>query len=195
LKELIENILYYDYIIWYHLNVLWRSPFLDWMVPFIRNQWTWAPLYVFLLAFMLINFGKRGAIWCLFFLLTFAISDQISSQILKEIFQRTRPCFDPHFSNICKLIVPCGGGYSLPSSHATNHFALALFIIHTLKDKAKWILPAALFWAIIVCYAQVYVGVHFPLDVTFGAMIGAIIGRATGGLFLRLITLDNSAKN
>lgn len=141
---------------------------------------------------MLLNFGKKGALWCVFFLLTFAISDQISAHFLKEFFQRTRPCFDPNFSKMCRLLVPCGGGYSFPSSHAANHFALAVFSIYSLQDKGKWILPAFIFWAGIVCYAQVYVGVHFPLDVVFGAMVGIFVGGITGKLFAGHISLESA---
>lgn len=191
MKELINNLLYYDYTIWYYINVLWRNPFLDLLVPFIRNQWTWAPLYVFLLSYLLMNHKKNGALWCVFFLLTFAISDQISAHFLKEFFQRTRPCFDTHFANICKLIVPCGGGYSFPSSHAANHFSLAVFTAITLENKRKWIWTVAIFWAAIVCYAQVYVGVHFPLDVTFGALVGILVGKFTGRLFTRFVGIEN----
>ena len=31
-------------------------------------------------------------------------------------------------------------------------------------------------WASLICYAQVYVGVHYPLDVIMGAILGYIIG-------------------
>src|SRR5690606_34593122 len=143
-----------DHKIWYYLNVLWRNDFLDTVVPFLRNQWTWAPLYLFLLVFMVGNFKKRGWIWCLFFLGTFAIADQLSAHWLKPTFERIRPCNDIALAKLVHIIVPCGSGYSFPSSHAANHFALGVFAAVTLQHQVKGIWWMALLWAASVSYAQ-----------------------------------------
>ena len=74
------------------------------------------------------------------------------------------------------LKVKCGGGYSYTSSHATNHFALAFFLIYTLGVQFRWIKWVLIFWASSIAYGQVYVGVHYPFDVISGATIGGIIG-------------------
>lgn len=178
-----ESLIWIDYNVWYVLHVLWRSDWQDELMPFIRNQWTWAPLYLFLLVFMLQNFGIRGLWWCVFFLLTFAVSDQLSAHLLKPLFHRTRPCNNPALAGILHTVVPCGSGYSFPSSHAANHFALAFFMAVTLQGIVKGIWPITFLWALSVAYAQVYVGVHFPLDVACGGLLGAAVGRLTGGLF------------
>jgi len=83
-----------------------------------------------------------------------------------------------------RLLLPsCGSGYSFTSSHATNHFAFGVFVFLTMGKvlgKWKW---AFIFWAGSVAYAQVYVGVHYPLDVLSGAMMGSLIGWAMATLF------------
>jgi undecaprenyl-diphosphatase len=81
------------------------------------------------------------------------------------------------------IIVPCGSGYSFPSAHATNHFALAVFSALTMKRLVKNIWPIAITWAALVAYAQVYVGVHFPLDVFCGALLGTAVGMITSRLY------------
>ncbi len=197
LQTLHEWFLWFDYNLWYFINSVWRNDTLDAIIPFFRNQWTWVPLYLFLLVLMLQNFGaKNGLIWCLFFLLTFAISDQVSAHFLKEIFQRVRPCNNPKLDAYVHLLVPCGSGYSFPSSHASNHFALAVFSAVTMKRFVKGIWWIAMLWAAIVSYAQVYVGVHFPLDVILGGLIGAMIGRFTAVIYhykFRLALLPETA--
>lgn len=80
------------------------------------------------------------------------------------------------------LLIACGGGYSFPSTHAANHFALAFFLINMFYRRWKLILPLVFLWAFAVSFAQVYVGVHYPLDITFGAAIGALIGSTMGGI-------------
>ena len=178
-----------DHNIWYFLNVLWHNEVLDAIIPYFRNQWTWTPLYLFLAVFMPMNFGRKGVMWCVFFILTFAISDHISASMLKPLFHRLRPCNDPHLSKMVHLLVPCGSGLSFPSSHAANHFALAVFSGITLRSRIKWIWPVAMFWAVSVAYAQVYVGVHFPLDVTAGAVVGSLAGILTGKVYNRVYNL------
>jgi undecaprenyl-diphosphatase len=189
IKSLLETVMYLDYIVWGYLNVRWHNGFMDVIMPFLRNQWFWAPLYLFLLLFMPRRFGRNGWIWCSVFLITFGISDQLSATLLKPLFGRIRPCNDPYFSGIVHIIVPCGGGKSFPSSHAANHFSLAVFSAISLRHLARWVWPLALAWAIVVSYSQVYVGVHYPLDVLCGGLLGAVVGWGTGNAFNRRIEL------
>lgn len=49
-----------------------------------------------------------------------------------------------------------------------------------------WIWFAAIFWAALICYAQVYVGVHYPVDVLAGAAFGALTGWIYGLIYSRL---------
>ncbi|MBL7693021.1 MAG: phosphatase PAP2 family protein [Flavipsychrobacter sp.] len=172
-----------DHRVWFYLNTRWHTPVLDTVMPFLRNQWFWAPLYLFLLLFMPRTFGKYGWLWCAGFLVTFGLSDQLSAHLIKPIFGRLRPCNDPFLAPITHLLVDCGSGKSFPSSHAANHFALAVFSGVTLAHMARWVWLAGLLWAASVAYAQVYVGVHFPLDVTVGGLLGAGVGLLTGKLF------------
>jgi undecaprenyl-diphosphatase len=80
-------------------------------------------------------------------------------------------------------IVPDSHGFSFPSSHATNHFAMAMFIYITCSKFHSGIKYLAFFWAAAVAYAQVYVGVHYPIDVLAGATLGCWIGYLTGNYF------------
>ncbi len=185
-----DTILYWDHIAWYYVNIQWRTPLLDFVMPFLRNQWFWVPLYLFLATFMPLKFSKKGAMWCLVFFISFVISDQISASLLKPVFHRLRPCNNPALADIIHIIVPCGSGYSFPSSHAANHFSIGIFSAVTLGKYYKWVWPVAILWAASVCYAQVYVGVHYPLDVTIGACIGTLTGIFTGKLYNRYFILQ-----
>lgn len=165
-----------DLKLWYYLHAIWRNAFLDAVMPYIRNQFTWAPVYLFLLIFMPYNFGRRGWIWLVGFLMCFALGDIISGALLKPWIARVRPCNDPRFAELLHLIVPRSSGWGFPSSHATNHFALGTFAAVTLHGRLRWFWPIPMIWALAVGYAQVYVGVHFPMDVFAGSLLGAAIG-------------------
>ena len=87
------------------------------------------------------------------------------------------------------LLNHCSGGLSFPSSHATNHFGAAVFIYCTLKKYlGNWSYLFFL-WAASICYAQVYVGVHYPTDVLGGAIIGSIIGYIVALIYNKKIGL------
>ncbi|MGZ7047131.1 MAG: phosphatase PAP2 family protein [Methanobacterium sp.] len=68
--------------------------------------------------------------------------------------------------------------YSFPSGHTTSSFAAATVIglKYSLKlenKKLKLIYPLIAF-AVVVGFSRIYIGVHYPLDVLFGALIGII---------------------
>jgi membrane-associated phospholipid phosphatase len=183
LDHFLKSLLQLDHNVWYKVNVVWQNSILDTVAPILRNPNTWIPLYIFLAIIIPYKFGKKGLLWCLGFLITFALSDYTSASIIKPMVCRVRPCNDVAVNKIMHLIVTCGSGYSFPSSHAANHFALAFFMIFSLRKTIKWIWLVAPIWAFSIAYSQVYVGVHYPLDVTCGALLGILVGFITGRFF------------
>jgi len=172
-----------DIALFFKINGQWHTTFLDWLLPLLRNQFFWSPLYLFALVFMLINFRKKGFWWIAFFLFTFAITDMLSSSVIKPWVGRLRPCADPYLTDSVRLLVGCGGPYSFTSSHATNHFGMAMFAFNTLLFIPRMWRWLFFIWAFCIAYAQIYVGVHFPLDITCGALLGCSIGACTAWAF------------
>jgi membrane-associated phospholipid phosphatase len=168
------------------INQQLSHPFLDAIFPWWRESITWTPLYLFLLLFVIANGKKSSLPWIIMAVITILLSDQISSSIIKPLFARLRPCNEPELAGSVRLLLDgCGAGYSFTSSHATNHFAIAVFLMITLQKWLKgygWIL---LLWAGSVAYGQVYVGVHYPLDIVGGALLGSGIGFCTARLYLQ----------
>lgn len=165
-----------DQYIFSAINQGLSNPFFDWLMPYLRNRYFWSPLYLFLAIFFVRHYRQRGWMLLLFFGLTFAVTDYLTSSVIKPSVERLRPCNDPEIKTEMNILIACGSGYSFPSTHAANHFALAFFLINMFYRRWKAILPLTLLWAISISFAQVYVGVHYPLDVSFGALIGAFTG-------------------
>jgi membrane-associated phospholipid phosphatase len=170
------------------LNGRFTNPVFDFILPYFRDSVFWAPLYIFMLVFITLNYGKKGWLWALLFLCTVAIADMTSSRLFKEGFERLRPCQDPLFFQQVRLLLSgCSGSYSFTSSHAANHFGIATFVSITMYSTfRKWIWLFYL-WAFFISYAQVYVGVHYPLDVLVGGLIGVVAALVTGNIFNRKV--------
>src|SRR5580698_11041088 len=180
----LHKILQGDYWLFSHINQRWTSPVLDNVLLFVREAEFWVPFYLFLLVFMAMNFGKKGWLWSLYLAMTVIISDTISSHLIKDrLVYRLRPCGNPFWADSIHFLANyCPSSSSFTSSHACNHFAMAFFIYRTLRQTSRW--WSLLFpWAFLISYAQVYVGVHYPLDVFCGALVGSLIGLTTSRLF------------
>src|SRR5690606_28585671 len=116
--------------------------------------------------------------------LSFGIGDFLSASVIKPNIMRVRPCNEVLFKDEVKVRVRCGSGYSMPSSHATNHFAMGVFLLMIFRRRWKPIIWLSLTWAASISFAQIYVGVHFPGDILAGAALGTLIGFFTSTLFL-----------
>lgn len=160
-----------DIYIFYFINSTLSNPVTDVIMPFItelKNVW-W--LYLILILGAL--YDKKKPLFSIFvfivLLLAIGFCDWVNSIVLKDLFMRERPC--KTLLNV-HLLVPCGSGYSLPSTHAANNFTLTSIIFLT-NSRFK---NTCLIFASFIAISRVFVGVHYPFDVLVGASVGTIIG-------------------
>ncbi len=160
------------------------NPLFDAVLPFLREAVLWVPLYLFIVVFVVLNWGKKGLLWCGFFIATVALADLLGTYAFKEIIRRLRPCNEPSLAGQVRLVISaCPGGYSFVSNHAANHFGLATFMVLTYQSIfRKWVYLAYA-WATVICFAQLYVGVHYPLDILGGALLGVLAGYLMAFLY------------
>ncbi|MBP9883927.1 MAG: phosphatase PAP2 family protein [Chitinophagales bacterium] len=186
-----ESLLYYDQQIFFFINRQLSNPAFDFIMPYVRERDFWIPLYVLLVFYFVRLLKKWSWVALLTAAITVVITDQVSSTLIKPWIGRLRPCNDPSLAEQVQLIVNCGSGFSFVSSHAANHFGIACFLIVMLQHRLKWILPVALFWAALVSFAQVYVGVHYPLDVICGGLLGVATGILAGKICKGILIKHN----
>ncbi|MEL6864438.1 MAG: phosphatase PAP2 family protein [Bacteroidota bacterium] len=185
-----EQVLALDFHLFHLINQHWTNGWLDQLMPCFREKLFWAPLYLFLLSFVWINYGTRVWPFVLAVIVTLALADTASSQWVKKSVKRPRPCHLWQESEDIRLLTHCGAGYSFTSSHASNHFALAVFLGLTLGRRIRWLMGGLLLWAAMIAYAQVYVGLHFPLDVLAGALLGSMIALLVARVYLSWSQMD-----
>lgn len=187
---MIEEIIKIDQQIFHAINTGLSNTFFDWLMPILRNKYTWIPLYIIMIAFAIKTYKLKGLYMLLFLTAAVGIADFGSASILKPAFNRTRPCNDIEIQPTMISRVPCGAGKSFPSTHASDHFAIAIFILVLFYKKWKAIIPISIIWALSICFAQVYVGVHYPVDVTVGMLFGSLIGFILAKLFINKILVS-----
>lgn len=161
----------------------------DTVMYWASNKWIWIPLYAWIL-FRLIRTERKNIIRILIFaVLLITASDQLSSNVIKPLVERPRPCHEAAIADKVHLVKNyCGGKFGFVSSHAANAFALLTFLLLIFKGKDKRMTQLLLTWAILVSYSRIYLGVHYPGDILCGALLGVLLGKIFAEINFRINT-------
>jgi undecaprenyl-diphosphatase len=120
-------------------------------------------------------------------LIAVALSDWSAAGI-KALVDRDRP---PLRYAEPKTLVRVPHDPSFPSGHAATSFAAATMLSFAFPRFA----PALLILAAAVAFSRVYVGVHYPLDVLGGAVLGSLMAIAIRALIrIRIRTTNSKTK-
>ncbi|MCS7309999.1 MAG: phosphatase PAP2 family protein [Armatimonadetes bacterium] len=162
---MLESFLQVDLTLFYAINRA-HHPLLDQVMLFVTDIKRTGLLLLVIWIGMLWKGGKTGRTVALLLVPLILLTDQLSSQVLKELFGRLRPC---EALDGVRAIDGCRGSASFPSSHAVNNFAAAtLFALF----YRRWVAWLAFGLAALVSYSRIYLGLHYPSDVLGGAAIG-----------------------
>jgi undecaprenyl-diphosphatase len=179
----------YDHSLFHLINVVWANSLFDLFFPALTDlhkvrvvAFVLAPLGT---AYWLYK-GRLPALKVLVALcLTIGATDLVSHRLIKPLVHRPRP--DPT-QMVVILRAPHGGRYSFPSNHAANCFAGAVFL-SSVYPPLRILLYTA---AALVAYSRVYVGVHYPIDVLGGALLGLALGSIGAAAFRKWASRQGS---
>jgi undecaprenyl-diphosphatase len=170
-----DAIVQIDHKLFFYLNGL-HQPWLDGIMEAFSNRFFWIPLYAWIFYLMYKKY-KNGAfiiLLCAIGLIFF--SDQ-TANVFKALVQRLRPTHHPTFGALVHTVNNYRGGqYGFFSSHASNAFALMMYVLLLLKPSAKYLKFIVISYACITSYSRIYLGVHYPADIMFGALCGLGLG-------------------
>ncbi len=145
-----------------------RTPFLDTVMGLVTNLGGEA---VFIAAAIIV-------FWCLskscgYYMMTVGFAGTIINQFLKLWFRIPRPWVkDPNFT-IVESARAEATGYSFPSGHTQNAFAVFGAPARYFKSTALRIVFVLLI--ALTAFSRMYVGVHTPLDVGVSLIVGTVL--------------------
>ncbi len=164
----------------------YHSPFWDKLMWHISGKLEWLPLYLLLAGYIIYRYRWRSLPVFIVIGIVITLADQLSVIAFKQTIQRLRPT---HNSDIAYLVHTVndyrGGSFGFISSHAANSFALAGFL--SLLFQKRYFTLFMFFWAALVSYSRIYLGVHYPGDILGGAIFGCLIAWTSYRLYLKTI--------
>ncbi len=164
------------------LNVELTHPFLDRVLPLFSDFDVWIIPFIILLIIIVIKERLKGVFIVAGLGLTILLSETISTRVVKELVGRIRPC---HIHEWVRLVGSyCPNSAAFTSTHATNITAAITFLSFFFP---RWLLFVMIPLAIIVGYSRVYKGVHYPLDVIGGSILGIGCGWGIYVLLKKLV--------
>lgn len=175
-----------DESIFLFLHHLTRCELMDSFMWMISNTYVWIPLYVAIVWWLFLRFGwKKRAVIIIAIVLATVCSDQTCATIIRPAVERLRPTHpDNPLSWYVSTVNDYRGAFGFPSCHAANTFMLATFIFLLSRNWALF--TSLIFWAAANCVSRIYLGVHYPGDILFGALVGmsfAVVWRFAATYF------------
>ncbi len=173
---MLDKLLELDTELFVFLNGLGSTTW-DWLWLAITNKLTFVPLYAVLLYLIYRKYGWKALLLIMVTITLMILFTDQTTNLVKRSVLRFRPCACDDIKDTIRFIADrCSTNRSFFSGHASNSMAAAVFGGLVLRPYLKNLIFILLFWAFLVAYSRIYVGVHFPLDIICGMIFGALAG-------------------
>ncbi len=177
---MLETLAELDRALFVFVNSGLANPVTDFVMPIVTSDNLLRIAYAAAMLLILWRGDARMRWLVLVSAIVLVFTDQLSAGLLKPMVGRLRPC---HVLENINLLVGCGGGKAMPSSHAANAFGQAI-LFAVLYVRVRWWLVG---FATLIAVSRVFVGVHYPADILVGALLGTLVALALAFVFERFV--------
>ena len=186
MSRMLEQLLHIDTEILLAING-WHAPWADRVMWIISEKTTWFALYGLLIGLLIHKYRKPAAnavkwlqkvpvcvVMIVMIVLAVGLADFVASGILKDLVARPRPSRVPELEGVLHLVNGYKSGqFGFVSSHAANTMACGM--LFSLIWRKKLATLGLMLWVAMNCYSRMYLGVHYPLDIIGGLLVGALV--------------------
>ncbi|MCK0161875.1 phosphatase PAP2 family protein [Allomuricauda sp. F6463D] len=176
---MLEKLLKWDRDTFVYLNGLGIEDY-DVFWSTVTNISTWTPLFILFLILFFLKFPKKEALYKSLTVLGLVVFITLITHLTKISVARLRPNNVEEINTLIRIL-KSPTGYSFFSGHASSSFSITMLVFLFFRQKSNWVILLFI-WPVLFAMSRIYVGVHYPLDI----MVGALVGVLSGILFFRL---------
>lgn len=161
--DIIANLWDFNITLYYLINFNLQNPVFNFLMPlitFFGRIFVWVIFFVILFIFGGIKGKKTAILGFLILIITTALI-----VLVKNIATEPRPFITLAHVHLLEIVKTT----SFPSAHSTTSFAVLVLI-----GKKYGYIYLFITLATLIAFSRVYIGVHYPFDVIFGAILGTL---------------------
>lgn len=166
-----DSLLEWDRETFIYLNSLGIEQY-DFFWSTVTTITTWIPLFLLFLFLFFKIYPKKQALVTVFTVLIMFFFVLTLTDLTKEIVGRLRPNNDLEINSFIRIL-KSSKGFSFFSGHASSSFSITTIIVLFLRKELKWV-SVFYVWPVLFTLSRIYVGVHFPIDLIVGAVVGTL---------------------
>tara|TARA_R110002050_G_scaffold14313_8_gene45302 strand:- start:2665 stop:3225 length:561 start_codon:yes stop_codon:yes gene_type:complete len=181
---MLDKLLTWDRETFIYLNSLGIEKY-DQFWGIATNISTWIPLYIIFFILLTVKQPKKEGLLKVASVVLLLLFIVLLTGVTKEWVGRLRPSADESLNTLIRIIKG-SEGFSFFSGHSSFSFALTTMVVLFLKEKVKWIWAFYL-WPIFLAFSRIYVGVHYPIDLITGAVVGILSAQLFYVIYTKFI--------
>lgn len=181
---MLEKLLKWDRDTFIYLNGLGIDEY-NFFWSTITNITTWIPLFLLFIVLLILKFPKKEAFFKLMTVFGLVFFIIIVTHLTKTWVARLRPNNTEEINTLIRIL-KSPTDYSFFSGHAASSFSITVLIFLFLRKKIRWVVLFFI-WPLLFSISRIFVGVHYPVDIIVGAMVGILTGILFYKLYNRFI--------
>jgi len=181
---MLERLLQWDRETFLYLNDLGVAEY-DFFWSTATKISSWTPLFLIFFIVIYRKYPKREVTYVILSIVALIFFITLATDVTKEIVGRLRPNNEPEINSLIRILRN-PTSYSFFSGHASSSFSITTLVVLFLRKRFQWCWLFYI-WPIVFAYSRIYVGVHYPLDILVGAVVGVLSAFLFYTLYVRLI--------